>query len=167
MTFEAKAERIKKQLGSLDAVIKSLGINQRQMAQLLLVDPSTMNRWIKNQEQVPPHIWRSIEWYMTLEQKTPGLSAEHFIGKSKDDINQVISSNYKAIQSQLAEEIDQVKKQGRDGLGDLEERLKNAQEEVSRLKIDLKKSQNQFKINLNLTLLLTGFIILFFVFKLI
>lgn len=91
MTYEAKSQIIKKQLGGLEGVQETLGLSQRKMAQLLMVDPSTWNRWSKNEDFIPPHIWRSLEWYLALQNKIPGLSAHHFIGRKQDEIEKHLS----------------------------------------------------------------------------
>lgn len=51
------------------------------MAQLLMVDPSAWTRWTKSEDQAPPHIWRALQWYMIVQEKVPGLTAQYFIGK--------------------------------------------------------------------------------------
>jgi hypothetical protein len=48
------------------------------MAQLLMVDPSAWTRWMKT-GQVPPHIYRSLQWYLALREKIPGLTNEYFL----------------------------------------------------------------------------------------
>lgn len=48
------------------------------MCQLLLVDPSAWTRWMKDESRVPPHIYRSLEWFLALNQKMltqPDLAA--------------------------------------------------------------------------------------------
>ncbi|MBX2995990.1 MAG: hypothetical protein KF681_14285 [Bdellovibrionaceae bacterium] len=78
MTYEAQAEVLKVQIGDLEAIRSKLGLSQRKMAQLLLVDPSAWTRWNKT-GQVPPHIYRSLQWYLALKEKIPGLSNEYFL----------------------------------------------------------------------------------------
>lgn len=40
------------------------------MCQLLLVDPSAWTRWTRNEEKTPPHIYRALEWFLALNEKT-------------------------------------------------------------------------------------------------
>lgn len=78
MMYEAQAEVLKVQIGDLESIRSKLGLSQRKMAQLLLVDPSAWTRWNKT-GQVPPHIYRSLQWYLALKEKIPGLSNEYFL----------------------------------------------------------------------------------------
>lgn len=81
MFYEAQVSVIKKQLGNLEKIRTDLGLSQRKICQLLLVDPSAWTRWNRDGEGAPPHIWRSLQWYMTLQEKIPGLTPQYFIGK--------------------------------------------------------------------------------------
>jgi transcriptional regulator with XRE-family HTH domain len=101
MLYEAKANLIRKQLGGLKGVQSELQLSQRKLAQLLMVDPSTWTRWVKNEDSIPPHIWRSLEWYLALQDKVPGLTAQHFIGRSTDEIEE----RFIVLQKELKEQI--------------------------------------------------------------
>lgn len=59
MNYEAQAKVIERQTGGLEAIRLQLGLSQRKMAQLLLVDPSAWTRWMKTSP--PPHILRSLQ----------------------------------------------------------------------------------------------------------
>lgn len=78
--YEAQVAVIQKQIGSLEETRLKLGLSQRKMAQLLLVDPSSWTRWNRPQEEAPPHIWRALQWYLTLQEKIPGLTPSYFLG---------------------------------------------------------------------------------------
>lgn len=78
MNYEAQVEVLKKQLGSLESIRLELGLSQRKMAQLLLVDPSSWTRWMKAGD-APPHIWRALQWYLALKEKIPGLTNQYFL----------------------------------------------------------------------------------------
>lgn len=80
MNYEAQVEVIKGQIGGLDEIRTRMGLSQRKMAQLLLVDPSAWTRWTSNEGQIPPHIWRSLQWYLGLQEKIPGLTPQYFLG---------------------------------------------------------------------------------------
>ncbi len=69
--YEAECRVIRAKLGSLEQVREDLGLSRRKMAQLLLVDPSAWTRWTKEPEKIPPHIYRSLQWYMALIDKKP------------------------------------------------------------------------------------------------
>jgi transcriptional regulator with XRE-family HTH domain len=98
MEYEAKAKRIQKQLGGLKGVQERLALSQRALAKLLMVDPSTWSRWVKNEDLIPPHIWRALEWYLALEEKVPGLSPAHFLLKSQEDYRKEVELLRQKIQ---------------------------------------------------------------------
>jgi transcriptional regulator with XRE-family HTH domain len=75
LRYEAEVELIRKKLGDLEAIRETLGLTQRKMAQLLLVDPSAWTRWTKGGESAPPHIYRMLQWYLALQDKYPALDA--------------------------------------------------------------------------------------------
>ena len=79
--YEAQVSVIQKQLGNLEKIRTDLGLSQRKICQLLMVDPSAWTRWNRDGEEAPPHIWRALQWYMTLQEKIPGLTPQYFIGK--------------------------------------------------------------------------------------
>jgi len=96
MFYEAQVSVIQKQLGNLEKIRTDLGLSQRKICQLLMVDPSAWTRWQKENE-APPHIWRALQWYMTLQEKIPGLTPQYFIGKDPQILHE------KAL-SKIAEE---------------------------------------------------------------
>lgn len=79
MQYEAQTRVILKQLGNLEEIRQKLGLSQRKICQLLLVDPSAWTRWQKSGD-APPHIWRALQWYMALQEKLPGLTPNYFLG---------------------------------------------------------------------------------------
>jgi transcriptional regulator with XRE-family HTH domain len=82
---EAQVSVIKANLGGLEDIRKSLGLSQRKICQLLLVDPSAWSRWIDEGCDAPPHIYRSLQWYLALEDKLPGLSPYLFLQKNASE----------------------------------------------------------------------------------
>lgn len=76
--YEAEAKVIERRLGGLEEVRNTLGLSQRKMAQLLLVDPSAWTRWTQG-ESAPPHIWRALAWYLALQDKYPALDAAFWL----------------------------------------------------------------------------------------
>ncbi|MFN7729046.1 MAG: hypothetical protein ACK5P7_07820 [Bdellovibrio sp.] len=78
MNYEAQTQVLKVQIGDLEQIREKLGLSQRKMAQLLMVDPSAWTRWVKT-GQAPPHVYRSLQWYLALREKIPGLSNEYFL----------------------------------------------------------------------------------------
>ncbi len=74
MRYEAEIRLFRSTFGSLEDVRLRLGLSQRKICQLLLVDPSAWTRWGRDESKVPPHIYRALEWYISLAEKDPGRS---------------------------------------------------------------------------------------------
>lgn len=68
--YEAEVEVIKREIGDLEVIRKSLGFSQRKICQLLMVDPSAWTRWMKG-DKIPPHIYRALSWYLMVIEKNP------------------------------------------------------------------------------------------------
>lgn len=88
MHYEAQVAVIRRQTGDLESVRLGLGLSQRKMAQLLMVDPSAWTRWVKQKDEAPPHIWRALQWFMVLQEKIPGLTPQYFINQSPQVLHQ-------------------------------------------------------------------------------
>lgn len=86
--YEAQVEVIQKQIGNLEEIREKLGLSQRKICQLLMVDPSAWTRWSKKGERTPPHIFRALQWYMILQEKLPGLTPQYFVGKDPEVLHQ-------------------------------------------------------------------------------
>jgi len=71
LRYESEARVILKNLGGLEGIRERLGLSQRKLAQLLLVDPSAWSRWSKDDTKVPPHVIKALQWYLLLEEKDP------------------------------------------------------------------------------------------------
>jgi transcriptional regulator with XRE-family HTH domain len=79
LKYEAETQVIERKLGDLEAIRQQLGLSQRKIAQLLLVDPSAWTRWTKGVDQAPPHIYRMLQWYLALEEKYPALDVNFWL----------------------------------------------------------------------------------------
>jgi transcriptional regulator with XRE-family HTH domain len=79
MRYEAEARVIQKKIGDLESIRHQLGLTQRKICQLLLVDPSAWTRWTKNGETAPPHIYRALQWYLAVEEKYPALDTNFWL----------------------------------------------------------------------------------------
>lgn len=71
MKYDAEVKMIQNRWGDLESIRRKLGLSQRKMAQLLMVDPSAWTRWVREAGEAPPHIYRSLSWFMTLQEKHP------------------------------------------------------------------------------------------------
>lgn len=113
LQYEAQVEVIKKQIGDLESVREKLGLSQRKICQLLMIDPSSWSRWVVKKDPVPPQIYRALQWYMALNEKIPGLTPQYFIGKDPEVLHQVaIRTMNQAIsneQHQRNQELESIK----------------------------------------------------------
>ncbi|KYG63915.1 hypothetical protein AZI86_13955 [Bdellovibrio bacteriovorus] len=146
MHYEAQVQVIQNQIGNLEEIRGSLGLSQRKMAQLLLVDPSTWTRWTKNGDEAPPHIWRALQWYSALKEKIPGLTPQYFIG-----------SNPQALHQKALRELDMERQERQQNLNVLALKLDHLsserdslREELLRMKKDLKFYRNAIIFTLSL-----------------
>lgn len=71
MLYEAEAAVIIKKIGPLEDVRQRLGLSRRKISQLLMVDPSAWTRWTTGETPPPPHIVRSLQWYLALIKEQP------------------------------------------------------------------------------------------------
>lgn len=65
------AALIKSQIGDIEEVRKSLGLSQRKMCQLLLIDPSTWSRWVTGKTEPPPYVYRMLQWGLAVMERYP------------------------------------------------------------------------------------------------
>ncbi len=156
--FEAQVEVNKKQIGNEETVRKKLNLSQRKMSQLLLVDPSAWSRWVaEEQESAPPHIYRALQWYMSLQEQIPGLNAAYFLQKDTD----VLKKEFKSLalaQTQDLEKSLSLK---------LEQEIVALKALVSETKTELALSQknyHHFKKTINLLLVCFLFLALITIF---
>lgn len=121
--YEAEAKVIERRIGGLEKARESLGLSQRKMAQLLLVDPSAWTRWTQEEGQgAPPHVWRALAWYLALQDKYPALDAAFWLqGVARSADGDRISQN--------ADEIRAAKLQTRS----LELKVQELSREIARL----------------------------------
>lgn len=77
MRYSAEVEIIKRKWGDLETMRTTLGLSQRKMAQLLMVDPSAWTRWTRYEHSVPPHIYRAMSWFLLLQEKDPSNSTPY------------------------------------------------------------------------------------------
>lgn len=79
LRYEAEVLTIKKKIGDLEYIRETLGLTQRKICQLLLVDPSAWTRWTKRGEDAPPHIYRALQWYLAIQDKYPALDVNFWL----------------------------------------------------------------------------------------
>lgn len=67
-----QTELIKQEIGDLEQIRLSLGLSQRRMCLLLMVDPSAWTRWLKT--EAPPHIYQALKWMVELKKINPEIT---------------------------------------------------------------------------------------------
>lgn len=141
MHYEAQVAVIQRQIGGLEQIRGDLGLSQRKMSQLLMVDPSSWTRWVKQGDEAPPHIWRALQWYLALREKIPGLAPNYFLGGSPQILHQ------KALQ-----ELDQERQVRRDEIEKLSQELRGVFDERERLKFELQNLKKDLKFHRNISI---------------
>lgn len=96
LQYEAEARVLRRQMGSLEEIRLKLGLTRRKMCKLLLLDPSTWTRWQRDEEKVPPHIYRALQWYMISVDKYPVLHPLHTISTSQEIRKETEDHEHKA-----------------------------------------------------------------------
>lgn len=105
MKYEAEVALFKKQWGSLEEVRKKIGLSQRKMAQLLMVDPSAWTRWTRPDGEAPPHIYRSLSFFLQLQESSSGSSPYPWLmGVSQPSLPE---SEVERVKRRLAGELSQ------------------------------------------------------------
>ncbi len=79
LKYEAEVSSLKKRLGTLESMRMELGLSQRKICQLLLVDPSAWTRWTRVGADAPPHIYRMLQWYLAIQEKYPALDIQFWL----------------------------------------------------------------------------------------
>jgi hypothetical protein len=82
LQYVAEVEVIRRKLGSIEDIRGALGLSRRQMCRLLLVDPSSWTRWVKEPERVPFYIYRALQWYLALLDKDAAWHPQHRFGSA-------------------------------------------------------------------------------------
>lgn len=133
MHYEAQVAVIQKQAGNLEEIRSNLGLSQRKMAQLLLIDPSTWTRWVKGGDSVPPHIWRALQWYLALREKIPGLTPQYFLSSSPEAFHQKAMKELEQERFERTQSLEVLKNE----LRDLAQERNLLKSELTLLKKDL------------------------------
>jgi len=123
MKYSAEVQIIKGKYGDLESMRKTLGLSQRKMSQLLLVDPSAWTRWIREDGSAPPHIYRALSWFLLLNEKVPGMTPYQWLqGVSRP---QLPAHEIQGLKTRLEREL----------LGDFNHRLENKEKLVKKMLI--------------------------------
>ncbi len=102
-SYEDQVELIKVQIGDLEKVRMDLGLSQRQISRLLMIDPSSWTRWTKHGAAAPPHIYRALQWLMIIKEKLPGLSVIPAQNQSNAHLASQLDARF--FEQQMKEEV--------------------------------------------------------------
>ena len=117
MKYEAEAKVLGLRIGGLEGARKALGLSQRKISQLLLVDPSAWTRWAAKEQSfpdelaAPPHVYRSIAWFLALNEKYPAFEPSFWLRDvaSGLDSTKQLSEEVSRLNQELAAEIVRIK----------------------------------------------------------
>ena len=139
--YEAQVQVIQNQIGNLEEIRGNLGLSQRKMAQLLLVDPSSWTRWTKQGDEAPPHVWRALQWYLALREKIPGLTPQYFI-----------STNPQVLHQKALKELDVERQERIENMENLSLQLRNLSRERDDLSGELLKLKKDLNFHKNMSI---------------
>lgn len=116
--YFAEKNQIKSEIGNLEEIREQLGLSQRKICQMLLVDPSSWTKWIKPGQDAPAYIYRSLQWCLAILEKYPEthpLALQLMREKSGkiDEISQKLESKlqlHKSILFDLNLKVENVEK---------------------------------------------------------
>jgi len=98
LKYEAETQVFKREMGSLEEVRIKLGFSKRKICQLLLVDPSAWTRWTTENGDAPPHIYRSLKWYLdskSFQMNQVEATLTKVVAENAD-----LKSNFRVLQKQ-------------------------------------------------------------------
>jgi hypothetical protein len=91
-------EKIKNEIGDLEQIRQGLGLSQRKVCQLLLVDPSAWTRWQNTPGGAPPHIYQSLRWLIELKKVNPDAAAPSDISSRVDFIHSSTQAKIRSLE---------------------------------------------------------------------
>ena len=106
--YEAEKEVIRRKLGGLEEIRQELGLSRRKVCQLLLVDPSAWTRWLRNEDKVPPHVYRSFQWYFALIEKHPEWHPQNSFLKSTPQDNREVLNEVSRLKSEVTKKDEKI-----------------------------------------------------------
>lgn len=93
-------DRIISEIGSLKDIPARLGLSQRRLCRLLLVDPSAWTRW--NKTGAPPHIYQALRWLMELQKQNPTITGPIDFSERLDRVQNNTQSKIAALELTIA-----------------------------------------------------------------
>ena len=112
LKYEAEVSVIKSKIGELEDVRQSLGLSQRKISQLLMVDPSAWTRWVSGKTQAPAHVFRALQWYLALIEKHPEWHPYNSFFKGFQDTNATdLRTSLQRQEKAFEQRLDEFKKE--------------------------------------------------------
>jgi hypothetical protein len=91
--------QIQHEFGDLNQIRITLGLSQRQLCKLLLVDPSAWTRW--NKTGAPPHIYQALKWLVQLRKINPDAVFTNNLESKVDFIRNDTQSKLRELEMNL------------------------------------------------------------------
>lgn len=98
-TYLLEKERIQNEIGDLEQIRSTLGLSQRRLCQLLLVDPSAWTRW--NKTSAPPHIFQALKWLLELRKSQPNVIEPSNLADRLDYFQSSTQNKVKQLETSL------------------------------------------------------------------
>jgi hypothetical protein len=146
--YVGERERIKQEIGGLEEIRGKLGLSQRRVCQLLLVDPSAWTRW--NKSEAPPHIYQALRWLLELKKVNPEAAGPIDLTKRVDFIQANTQTKIRELEQNLAMVERAVALVPRDSagvsqFGDFDEALRNQENRFQARISELEKQIEELK----------------------
>jgi len=110
---EITASLIQKQIGDIEQVRATIGLNKKRMCELLLIDPSTWTRWTTGKTTPPPWVYRTLQWGLAVMDKHPEfhpLLINQTAALAPSNTNSLDSSEIRALSNEISEVKKDLKK---------------------------------------------------------
>lgn len=97
--YLSEKNRIIESYGDLEDIRFKLGLNQRRLCKLLLVDPSAWTRWLRS--GAPPHIYQALKWLLELKGVNPAVTLPGDADARLDQVKAQMKSKVKDLEAQI------------------------------------------------------------------
>lgn len=74
--YQSEVEKIRERLGELESYRKAKGLTRKEIASILMINPSTWSRWMKFPETIPPHVYRLLDLFEQVGGRPEQLGIE-------------------------------------------------------------------------------------------
>jgi hypothetical protein len=114
LRYEAEGAALQRKIGGLEDMRHMLGLSRRKICQLLLVDPSAWTRWTRPGQSPPPHIFRSLQWFLALQDKYPAVDAQFWLqalSPRVEALRQIENNNVEPELKNLKEGLEQLRQE--------------------------------------------------------